>query len=212
MDKVGENARRAAVISSPDLGVFAVTAAGPEPRRGHVICSGVFAVAAVTAADVPAWSTSWLARRVPGRPELADQLYVGGCAAGQRMVLRSSRASQVTVVVRIIRAPRWAGLRGQPGGVVAAAAPATPRALKCLATGSVPSRAGITACGREPLYPRPGRPRARPSAGAPRPVGARRTGMTPVMPTPRSCGGDMSSPQKCPSTRHYLRTTSDNRR
>ena len=57
-----------------------------------------------------------------------------------------------------------------------------------------------------------GRPRARPSAGAPRPVGARRTGMTPVMPTPRSCGGDMSSPQKCPSTRHYLQTTSDNRR
>jgi hypothetical protein len=26
------------------------------------------------------------------------------------------------------------------------------------------------------------------------------------------CGGDMSTPQKCPSTRHYLKTTSDNRR
>jgi hypothetical protein len=45
-------ARVAAVISSPDLGVFAVTAAGPGPRRGHVICSGVFAVAAVAAAGI----------------------------------------------------------------------------------------------------------------------------------------------------------------
>jgi hypothetical protein len=26
------------------------------------------------------------------------------------------------------------------------------------------------------------------------------------------CGGDMSTPQKCPPTRHYLQTTSDNRR
>src|SRR5690242_730101 len=43
-------ARVAAVISSPHLGVFAVIAAGPGPRRGHVIYSGVFAVAAVTAA------------------------------------------------------------------------------------------------------------------------------------------------------------------
>jgi hypothetical protein len=46
-------ARRPAVISSPILGVFAVTAAGPGLRRGHVIYSGVFAVAAVTAAGVP---------------------------------------------------------------------------------------------------------------------------------------------------------------
>jgi hypothetical protein len=27
----------------------------------------------------------------------------------------------------------------------------------------------------------------------------------------RSCGGDMSTPQKCPPTRHYAQTTSDNR-
>src|SRR5262249_15607900 len=40
-------ARRAAVISTPDLGVFAVSAAGSGLRRGHVIYSGVFAVAAV---------------------------------------------------------------------------------------------------------------------------------------------------------------------
>jgi hypothetical protein len=36
--------------------------------------------------------------------------------------------------------------------------------------------------------------------------------MTAVMTYPRSCGGDMSSPQKCPSTRHYLQAASDNRR
>jgi hypothetical protein len=42
----------AAVISSPDLDVFAVTAAGPGLRRGHGIYSGVFAVVAVRAAVV----------------------------------------------------------------------------------------------------------------------------------------------------------------
>jgi hypothetical protein len=36
--------------------------------------------------------------------------------------------------------------------------------------------------------------------------------MTPVMGLSRCCGGDMSTPQKCPPTRHYLQTTSDNRR
>jgi hypothetical protein len=35
--------------------------------------------------------------------------------------------------------------------------------------------------------------------------------MTAVMTYPRSCGGDMSSPQKCPSTRNYLQAASDNR-
>ena len=46
------SARVAAVISSPNLGVFAVTAAGPRLRRGHVIYSDVSAVAAVAAAVV----------------------------------------------------------------------------------------------------------------------------------------------------------------
>ena len=45
-------ARVTAVISSPFLGAFAVTAAGPGLRRGHVIYSGVSAVAAVAAAVV----------------------------------------------------------------------------------------------------------------------------------------------------------------
>lgn len=52
MDKVGENARRAAVISSPDPGVTAVIAGARGLRRGHVICGGVSAVAGVTAAAV----------------------------------------------------------------------------------------------------------------------------------------------------------------
>jgi hypothetical protein len=43
------------------------------------------------------------------------------------------------------------------------------------------------------------------------PSAASSPAMTPVMPPPRSCGGDMSSPQKCPSTRHDSQTASDNR-
>ncbi len=45
-------ARSAAVISSPNLGVLAVAAAGPGLRRGHVIYSGVFAVAGVPGAGI----------------------------------------------------------------------------------------------------------------------------------------------------------------
>src|ERR1017187_2482295 len=45
-------ARVTAVISSPFLVIFAVIAAGPGLRRGRVICSGVLAVAAVTAAGL----------------------------------------------------------------------------------------------------------------------------------------------------------------
>lgn len=36
---------------------------------------------------------------------------------------------------------------------------------------------------------------------------SRRTAMTPVMSPSPSCAGNMSSPQKRPSTRHYLQTT-----
>ena len=77
-------------ISSPHLGVFAVIAAGPGSRRGHAIYSGVFAVAAVTAAGVPCPVRPWLARLVPlRRPELADQLPVGAwcCRAADGPVL-----------------------------------------------------------------------------------------------------------------------------
>ena len=65
--------------------------------------------------------------------------------------------------------------------MASAAALATVQALERLASGSIPSRAGITACGREPLRPRPGRPQGRPSAGASRRINARRTAMMPVM-------------------------------
>jgi hypothetical protein len=88
----------------------------------------------------------------------------------------------VTVVVRIVRRHDGQGPCVQLRGVVApAAAAATAPVLKRLASGSVPSGAGITTCGREPLHPRPGRPQARPSAGTPRRVRARRTAMTPVI-------------------------------
>jgi hypothetical protein len=45
------------------------------------------------------------------------------------------------------------------------------------------------------------------------PKRARRTSMTSTDDDlSHSCGGDMSTPQKCLPTRHYLQTTSDNRR
>ena len=53
----------------------------------------------------------------------------------------------MTVVVRIVRHDGQ-GLCGRTAGVVvSAAAPATAQALKRLASGSISSRAGITACG-----------------------------------------------------------------
>jgi hypothetical protein len=58
---------------------------------------------------------------------------------------------------------------------------------------------------------RPVRPPARPSAGVPREyasAGPRSPDHDPC----HGCSEDMFMPQKCPSTRHYLKTTSDNRR
>jgi hypothetical protein len=136
------------VISSPDSGVFAVTAAGPEPRRGHVICSGVVAVAAVTAAGVRCLIRSLACRRVPlRRPGLADQFLVGaGVLPGSGWPwARAGRAGRS-------RCRSWPGssgrhdgqgLCGRPGGVVASAtATAAAPAPKRMASGSVPSRAG----------------------------------------------------------------------
>ncbi len=92
----------------------------------------------------------------------------------------------------------------------AAAAACTAQAPKRLASGSILPAPGHRL--RPGTAPRPARPRARPSAGAPRRRRARRIVMTLMMTFPRSCGGDMSTPQKYPPTRHYLQTTSDNRR
>ena len=88
-------ARSPAVISSPNWGVFAVTAAGPGLRRGHVIYSGVFAVAAVTAAAVPCLvhSLACPAGSAEGIPSsLISSPSAPGCCR-QRMAPRSSRAS-----------------------------------------------------------------------------------------------------------------------
>jgi hypothetical protein len=61
------------------------------------------------------------------------------------------------------------------------------------------------------IVPRPVRPHARPSAahhGEARPPGLDDIDND----LSHACGGDMSTPQKYPPTRHYLQTTSDNRR
>lgn len=89
----------------------------------------------------------------------------------------------MTVVVRIVRRHDGRGPCGQLRGVVApAAAPATAPVLKRLASGSVPSGAGITTCSREPLHPRPGRPQAGLQRAHHTGYAPRRTAMTPVMP------------------------------
>jgi hypothetical protein len=49
-------------------------------------------------------------------------------------------------------------------------------------------------------------------SGAPRRGAARRASMTSMMTCRVAAGGDMSTPQKRPPTRHYLQKTSDNRR
>ena len=174
-----------AVISSLDLGVFAVTAAGPGLRRGHVICSDVFAVTAVAAAGV---STSG-PLRLAGRGPLGVSRLAGGqlpsapgrCQAGDG----SGRAGRPSVPGDGCRPrrpdPPWAGALRWPEGTAAAGS--------CVeASWPVRSASAGTLRWRT------------------RPPDRDDTGNAP------SCGGDMSTPQKRPSTRHYLLTTSDNRR
>ena len=158
-----------AVISSPILGVFAVTAAGPGLRRVHVTCSGVFAVTAVTAT-----SRSWSAPRVLDevrcmRPELADRLR-------RRLVLPgrgSERAGRLSVRDDGRRCdrpdPRWAQAlrwstpqrRRRPRAYAPGRTEVLGRRLNIV-------RAGSSGCDPVPLscgeLARP----ARPSAGVPR--------------------------------------------
>ena len=88
-----------------------------------------------------------------------------------------------------------------------------------------PRRAGTEALGQRLDTARAGITRLRPKSfrcqltralGLQRritPKRARRTSMTSTDDDlSHSCGGDMSTPQKCLPTRHYLQTTSDNRR
>jgi len=171
MEKAGENARGAAVISSPISGVFAVTAAGPGLRRGHVIYSGVFAVAAVTAAGVPR-----LVRSLACPASSAEASRARWSASRRRLVLRiaddsrsspASWAFRMTVVLRVVPARhdeqrlcgREASWRRLPRP------PATAQALKRLASGSALFLDGITAGGQ--VARRPGLQRAHHAGYAP---------------------------------------------
>ena len=196
-------------ISSPNLGVFAVTAADPGPRLGHIIYSGVFAVAAVTAAGVISGPLR-LAGRGPLRaPRPRWPAPVGGwrCRGRGRGRLELGGPSvPVTGAALIVRSRHRLGLRGSSGG------------------GGRPCRAATEALGqrldtdRAADHP--------PAAGiAPRPAsralglrwrttrsGARRASMTSMMARRVAAAATCLRRRKCPPTRHCLQTTSDNRR
>ena len=200
---------RTAVISSPILAVFAVIAAGSGPRRGHVICSDVFAVAAVTAAGVMFWSTParWTRTARAPRPRWPAPVGAWCCRAGDGSSW-AGRAFRVTVVAPIVRT------RYEQGSAARREAPwrrpPAPRRHRSARPrlGTAPHRDHLPAAG---IAPRSARPRARPPAA--HHAQARPPGLDDIDDDlSRSCGGDMSTPQKCPPTRHYLQTTSDNRR
>ena len=121
----------------------------------------------------------------------------------------AGRAFRVTVVAPIVRtryeqgsaARREAPWRRPP-------APRRHRSARPAGLGTAPHRDHLPAAG---IAPRSARPRARPPAA--HHAQARPPGLDDIDDDlSRSCGGDMSTPQKCPPTRHYLQTTSDNRR
>jgi hypothetical protein len=121
-------AARTAVISSPNLGVFAVTAAGPGLRRGHVICSGVIAVAAVAAAGVSCLvqSACWTGGR-GARRDLAGSQFpsaLGRDRQGPAPVELGAAASQGDGRGCGRPDPRRDRALRRPGGAVAAAAAA----------------------------------------------------------------------------------------
>ena len=104
----GGSSISAVLISSANLGVFAVNAAGPGPRRGRLICSGVFAGAAVTAAGVscPGSLPSVPASSTTVRPERRERAR----AAGRCRAAEPGRAEH-----RVPRRRRLAGcLTGPP--------------------------------------------------------------------------------------------------
>lgn len=81
-EKLQENTRRAAVISSPILGAFSVAAAGPELRRGHVL--GIYTDLGVpTAAQMCAnavAATQWMS--LAPWLQTASRVDRGGAVAG----------------------------------------------------------------------------------------------------------------------------------
>jgi hypothetical protein len=74
IEKSGRTHAEPSLSQSRDLGVFAVNAAGPGLRRGHVIYSGVLAVAAVAAVVV-----SWF-----GHPSAGPAVSVVASGGGWR--------------------------------------------------------------------------------------------------------------------------------
>jgi hypothetical protein len=146
--------RAVIVISSPISGVFAVIAAGRGPRRGHVICSGVFAVCSRCSSRRCPGPLPGLPGRVPlRRLELADQLPVGAwcCRAADGSALEPGELS----VPGDRRGPDCPDATMGRGSVAGGKAPwrrlscPPPRRHKRLAGGSIPSCAGISACGPE---------------------------------------------------------------
>jgi hypothetical protein len=167
-------ARGAAVISSPISGVFAVTAAGPGLRRGHVIYSGVFAVAAVTAAGVPC-----LVRSLACPASSAEAPRAHWSASRRRPVLPDS--GWLALEPGELGVPDDRRAPGRPGatmssGSAAGRHPGGGRACHRAGTEAPGQRLGIVP--RRDHRRRPGRPQAWPSAGAPCWIRARRTAMT----------------------------------
>jgi hypothetical protein len=162
------------VISSPISGVFAVTAAGPGLRRGHVIYSGVFAVAAVTAAGVPC-----LVRSLACPASSAEAPRAHWSASRRRPVLPDS--GWLALEPGELGVPDDRRAPGRPGatmssGSAAGRHPGGGRACHRAGTEAPGQRLGIVP--RRDHRRRPGRPQAWPSAGAPCWIRARRTAMT----------------------------------
>jgi hypothetical protein len=169
-----DNRARSRRYLKPISGVFAVTAAGPGLRRGHVIYSGVFAVAAVTAAGVPC-----LVRSLACPASSAEAPRAHWSASRRRPVLPDS--GWPALEPGELGVPDDRRAPGRPGatmssGSAAGRHPGGGRACHRAGTEAPGQRLGIVP--RRDHRRRPGRPQAWPSAGAPCWIRARRTAMT----------------------------------
>ena len=148
------------------------------------------------------------------RPELADQLPSALCCPGRGRLRASGPAERfrMTVVAASVRTRGGhrlcAGRRHRGGGGRVRTHRAGTEALGQRLDTVSPDRRPATryrflaaSSPADPGLQRAHHAKTRPPDGDD-------TGDGPS----RCCGGDMSTPQKCPPTRHYLQTTSDNRR
>jgi len=135
----GRRHRAISALSQAPFWCLCCNRGGAEPRRRHVICSGVLAVAAVTAAGVSVpGPIGWLARRVPlRRPELAGQF-------PRRLVLPAADGSALKLGELAVPGDRRS--LDHPGVTMGRALRPTGRRRG--AGGLVLPRAGITACAR----------------------------------------------------------------